>query len=439
MPDHPDDAPGVDDSGRPSGASGSPDDGLPGWDPPEAESTSSTSSRDRPTDPSDRAAPDVEASRRGNWSSNTNWERYGDAQHHYPSFPLQVEITEEQLDEWFEQFDGPEGAEEYARFIESVPPEVWEDVWPYDFERLLRLEKRYVFLQYLGWVGGDEAPPRERAHAGPPDAMSSSTRPSKAPVIVGGTIGVVLLVALAGWLASRSGGADTDATVVVGSSESGSSAPEPAGEEPAAADADQVESASEPAEQPDQPTDQADETAQPAAESTETAVGEAVVPNGWDEVGDNGSSGRPPEPGGEGADITQFDEYAGSYVFEMTVAGDGRTMSTAATTKWYNPRFIVNNDPETNRYADESGFSVDVGWNDGVPEADVRDSNDGLVTDAVVDIEWIDASTLRVTVQPIGDAVVVDRARIELSVRTQDADGNTVATFEDDAFWDADS
>jgi hypothetical protein len=60
----------------------------------------------------------------------------------------------------------------------------------------------------------------------------------------------------------------------------------------------------------------------------------------------------------------------------------------------------------------------------------VFDTENAAITEAVVTAAWLDASTLHVVVElPDGDRAVT-RARIELAVRTQDADGNTTATFD---------
>ncbi len=121
----------------------------------------------------------------------------------------------------------------------------------------------------------------------------------------------------------------------------------------------------------------------------------------------------------------------GSQIFTMTVVGDGESVATAASTKWYSPRFIVNSDPATGVYA----FWVDVGWDrDGMPEADVRDSDFDKL-DATVNIVWLDSQTLQVTVSDLSIDVDVERTLVELTVRIKDADGNTLGSFSDDAVW----
>jgi len=130
----------------------------------------------------------------------------------------------------------------------------------------------------------------------------------------------------------------------------------------------------------------------------------------------------------------------GSYIFTLTVFGDGETVSTAPTTKWYNPRFIVNNDASTNTY-EPGGFAVDVGWwgDDKKLDAAVLDENFTRMpaAEASVDVEWLDSSTLRVITTIEGPQIEVTNMRVEMSVRLQNSEGATTRTFNNDACWTA--
>ncbi len=67
-------------------------------------------------------------------------------------------------------------------------------------------------------------------------------------------------------------------------------------------------------------------------------------------------------------------------------------------------------------------------------EGRVTDANRETIDDAVVTGKWVDSATLEVVVKDVGNAELIN-SRAELTARTQDADGNTTATFGDDAFW----
>ena len=123
----------------------------------------------------------------------------------------------------------------------------------------------------------------------------------------------------------------------------------------------------------------------------------------------------------------------------MVVVGDGEELSTAERTLWYNPRFVVNVDRETGQFVDGVGFSVDVRWRlDGSLRASIMSASFGKVPDAVIDVEWVDESTLVVTVEIPDVEVTVTRFHIELSVRTEDADGNT-SNYGDLGVWELES
>jgi len=130
----------------------------------------------------------------------------------------------------------------------------------------------------------------------------------------------------------------------------------------------------------------------------------------------------------------------GSHIFTLTVFGDGESVAVAPTTQWYNPRFIVNNDASTNTY-EPGGFAVDVGWWGDAKnlQAVVLDENFVQVpsSETSVDVEWLDPSTLQVTAVIDGPQLEVTNMRVEMSVRLQNADGNTTATFNNDACWTA--
>ncbi|MDW3217191.1 MAG: hypothetical protein R8F63_01150 [Acidimicrobiales bacterium] len=129
----------------------------------------------------------------------------------------------------------------------------------------------------------------------------------------------------------------------------------------------------------------------------------------------------------------------GSYVFTMTVLGDGESVAMGPSTRWYNPRFVVNNDPATNTYDPGGGFAVDVNFSGGDVRSNVFDEDFAALPaeQATVDAVWLDPSTLQVTATIDGPQLEVTRMRVEMSVRLQDADGNETATFGNDACWTA--
>lgn len=141
---------------------------------------------------------------------------------------------------------------------------------------------------------------------------------------------------------------------------------------------------------------------------------------------------------GSTAGAVTFDE--GSYIFTMTVFGDGEMVAMSPLTRWYNPRFVVNNDPATNTYDDGGGFAVDVNFRGGGDaRSNVFDEDFSALPaeQASAEAVWLDSSTLQVTATIDGPQLEVTRMRVELSVRLEDADGNETATFGSDACWTA--
>lgn len=192
---------------------------------------------------------------------------------------------------------------------------------------------------------------------------------------------------------------------------------------------------------------QSDQTpADDVPESDPEPEPEEELCNGCDPVGDLGGSGGGStvpadhpmfavvEAARAGGDITFTGATYGSYVFTMTVAGDGQATAAAETTKWYNPRFYVNSDPAINQF-DPGGFAVDVSIDaDGIT-GNAWDETRTRYDDVVIEGEWLDSSTLQVTVTGIPEVELV-RGRVELSIRIFDAEGVTVATFDDRATWE---
>ena len=138
------------------------------------------------------------------------------------------------------------------------------------------------------------------------------------------------------------------------------------------------------------------------------------------------------------SDIGCTQLYWGSYVFVMTVKGDGESLSTQELTT-YDVTFIVNNEWPNNIYYDDTGFDVYVSWNhqNQVYGWQVSDSDRSVVDGASVDIEWLDESTLQVTVDLPSDRVEVTEVRTELDVYISDADDKQVYRHRDVAIWTA--
>jgi hypothetical protein len=132
---------------------------------------------------------------------------------------------------------------------------------------------------------------------------------------------------------------------------------------------------------------------------------------------------------------------SGPHTFTMIVVGDGETMAHAETTRWYNPRFIINEiEPSTRQFIDGMGFYVDVGFEpDGSSDAQVLDTSFQRIDDATAEVEWLDESTLVIIVDIPGSEITVSLIRIELGARTQDADGIETGTFGDLAIWELES
>ncbi len=163
-----------------------------------------------------------------------------------------------------------------------------------------------------------------------------------------------------------------------------------------------------------------------------------LTPDERGDAGDSSSGGDATQTeDAKGSDVTCFGTSEGSLVFTMIVDGDGRAMAESDSTKWYNPRFIINNDPATNYFFDESGFAVDVRLSAGEPDVTIMDGDFGEL-EGETTVEWLDESTLQVMVTGLTEFSEVVNARVELSVRTQDESGATQATFGDDAHWNPD-
>lgn len=128
----------------------------------------------------------------------------------------------------------------------------------------------------------------------------------------------------------------------------------------------------------------------------------------------------------------------GSYVFTVIVEGDGEILAISENVN-YDLRFIVNNQWPDNVYDDDTGFEVLIAWNRlaGVFVGTVNSASRTRIDDAVVDIVWLDPSTVQVTVDLPGDDVEVNRVRVELFILTLDDDGNSTGFFEDIAMWHA--
>jgi hypothetical protein len=135
--------------------------------------------------------------------------------------------------------------------------------------------------------------------------------------------------------------------------------------------------------------------------------------------------------------ITHSSYRSGSHVFTMTVAGDGETVSTDDQTRWYNPRFVVNHDPNTGTVDPAGGFTVDAGWNnDGSPDIRVFDEDFGLIVDTEGALQWLDPSTLEVVVSGAAiDSIEVKELQVELTVRVTDAEGVELASPFGDGCW----
>lgn len=271
----------------------------------------------------------------------------------------------------------------------------------------------------------------------------------KMPLVIGGGFGALGLILMTVVIISNSGDEQpvTPPAVVADAEPEQDSQSEPDSPpvepiESEASDAQQTETASEqPVAEEPVVDDEPEQISEPPVETE--------LCNGCDPVGDAGGSGAAPviadeamaavvEQAEAATDVVANSATKGSYIFTMQVAGDGQAVSAADTTKWYNPRFIVNNDRATNSF-DPGGFSVDVKVErDGSIDGRVFDENNSLLPDPVVEGRWLDASTLEVTVTDSGIDVDLVRGRVELSVRVMDGDGVTVATFDDDASWEAD-
>ncbi len=183
-------------------------------------------------------------------------------------------------------------------------------------------------------------------------------------------------------------------------------------------------------------------TAPPATGPTSTTVQQAAC---------NVAGDSPPSPDTEAiaaaagdvvaqarlaGEITYTGYALGSHIFTMGVAGDGETVSTLPSTRWYNPRFVVNHD-EFNVPLNEEAFTVDVGFsNEGILAATILDANFGQVPDVEATGAWLDASTLQVTVSGAAiDGVEVTQLRIELVARIGEPDGPTLADVEGNGCW----
>lgn len=160
-----------------------------------------------------------------------------------------------------------------------------------------------------------------------------------------------------------------------------------------------------------------------------------------DDDGDRGgtaSSAADDDPAIRQTNIICSGSAKGSFVFTMVVEGDGEAMTRLENLRWYNPRFVVNNDPATNEFFDDTGFAVDVRF---TPRGVGTSVFDGTLTpipesDYEATVEWTDPSTLVVTVSGFREELAIVNSRIELVARIENADG-TSADFEDDAHFDA--
>ena len=200
-----------------------------------------------------------------------------------------------------------------------------------------------------------------------------------------------------------------------------------------------------------------DDTGDDTADGDDATGGDAVgekaedetpeeLCNGCDPEGDAHNDGAPvADDAGDGVavaragtDVVMIGVDQGSYTFTLEVAADGQAVATATgvNTKWYNPRFIINQESDTN-FSDAVGaFQIDVSFSRG-REGGVAiiDNTFTRLADAGAEIVWVDPSTLQVTVS--GLDVDISLLRVEMSVRIMDADDIDLATFVDDASWTA--
>ncbi len=157
-----------------------------------------------------------------------------------------------------------------------------------------------------------------------------------------------------------------------------------------------------------------------------------------DDDGDRAGSGGASEADelvAKGTNIQCSSTVTGSYVFTMVVEGDGEAVTQLENLRWYNPRFKVNSDPDTNFFFDEGGFAVDVKWSGaGGLGVGITDAERTPIPGAEAIVEWVDAGTLVVTVTGIEDGPPILNSRIELVARLENDDG-TSFDYEDNAIF----
>jgi hypothetical protein len=170
------------------------------------------------------------------------------------------------------------------------------------------------------------------------------------------------------------------------------------------------------------------------ADTEETQTGqdaeECTAGSGCDPKGDNKDTTESDSPPGDdasqdGSDVIFCGSGQGSYIFTITLAGNGQALAESADTSWYNPRFIVE--------TADGNFTVDGKW--------VRGGDFGAIVwgsrffdridEAVVAAEWLSPDTLEVIVSNVGIEAAVDSVRLELSVRLREPDGTAGASYFD--------
>jgi len=169
----------------------------------------------------------------------------------------------------------------------------------------------------------------------------------------------------------------------------------------------------------------------------ECAAGQQADDDG-DRVG-SGAADAADELVAKGTNIQCSSTTRGSYVFTMVVEGDGEAVTQLENLRWYNPRFIVNSDPDTSSFFDEGGFTVDVKWSGaGGLGVGITDVDRAPIPGAEAVVEWVDTGTLVVTVTGIENEPPIINSRIELVVRLENGDGRSF-DYEDNALFVADA